>query len=290
MRTRTLAVTLVAAGTLAGAFLLWGRPVPAPRPKPASAAVVPEETSIRCEGRVAAYPGADIVLAPEYPGRLAELPVRELDRVRAGQVLARIDSSEQEAALAAARAHVAELEADLRFLQLEQARQKRLLELGAVNQRSFDDADSKAKLAQARVDAARAQVAQQEAVLAKLVIRAPFSGTVVERDANPGELLVAGSKLLRLVDLDRVRIEAEVDEYDLARLRLGSAARVEAEGMPGSWQGRVEEVPAAVAQRTLKALDPARPTDIRVALVKIALVGKAPFKLGQRVELGLDVR
>jgi len=52
--------------------------------------------------------------------------------------------------------------------------------------------------------------------------------------------------------------------------------------------GRVEEVPARVAQRNLKALDPSRPSDIRVALVKIAIPPGTGLKLGQRVELALQ--
>lgn len=288
MKVRSYLLSGLAAAILAGAVMLWARPAPARAQLPPPAD--PGPRLVRCEGRVASYPGADITLAPEYGGRLEALPVRELDRVKPGQLLARIDSREQAAALAAAQAHVAELEADLGFQRLEQGRQRRLLAEGAVGQRSFDDADARLRLAEARLEAARAEVLQRSAVLAKLELRAPFGGTVVERAANPGELLAAGGRLLRLVDLDRVRIEAEVDEYDLARLRVGAPVTVEAEGLPGSWAGRVEEIPETVSLRRLKALDPARPTDIRVALVKIALAGRTPLKLGQRVELGLQAR
>jgi RND family efflux transporter MFP subunit len=243
---------------------------------------------VRCEGRVAAYPGSDVVVSAETGGRLAELPVRELDRVRAGQVLARIDSREQEASLAAARARVAELDAELRFLSLEQYRQKRLLAEGAVGQRAFDDADSRLRLNQAKRDAAQAAVDQQAAALAKLTLRAPFAGTIVERTPQPGEVLPAGGRLVRLADLTRLRVEAEVDEYDVPRITRGARVEIEVEGRPGRIQGVVEEVPAAVSQRALKALDPARPTDIRVALVKVTLPPGTGLKLGQRVELALE--
>ncbi len=279
---RTLPWTLGAALLAAGAWLLarGGGPA-APAPPPPSLA----EAGIRCEGRVAAHPGADVVISAEVGGRVTSLDVRELDRVKAGQVLARLDDREQAAALGAARAHVVELGADARFHSLEQARLKRLLKEGAVGQRAFDEADSRLGLALARQEAAQAQVAQLEAALSKLTLRAPFGGTVVERMANPGELQPAGGHLLRLVDLDRLRIEAEVDEYDLGRLQEGSGVAIEAEGAETRWTGRVEEVPKAVTQRRLKSLDPSRPTDIRVALVKVSLPVGAPLKLGQRVEL-----
>ncbi|WLT30985.1 efflux RND transporter periplasmic adaptor subunit [Geothrix sp. PMB-07] len=286
MNLRTALTYAVPTLVLTGAALLWSRPTP--KAPPSSDAAIRRPRQIRCEGRVTTYPGADIILAPEYGGRLDTLAVQELDRVKPGQLLAQLDAREQTAALTAARAHIAELEAELRFLALEQTRQARLLKEGAVGQRAFDDSDSRLKLTLARVEAARAQVAQQEALLSKLTVRAPFGGTVVERMAHAGELLPAGAKLLRLADLDRIRVEAEVDEYDLSRLQVGSPVTVEAEGLTGTWAGKVEEIPEAVTQRRLKALDPSRPTDIRVAIVKVALAGHTPLKLGQRVELSIQ--
>jgi HlyD family secretion protein len=281
MKTRTLVIlgaAAVAATTLA--FVARGGTRPAPPPVLAQA-----PAGIRCEGRVAAYPGADVVVAAEYGGRLTQLAVHELDRVRPGQVLARLDSREQEANLAAARARLRQTEAEIRFLRLEQARQQRLLADGAVGQRSFDDADSRLNLSLAKRDADLAAIDQLRAAASKLTLIAPFGGTVVERLAQPGELLPAGGQLVRVADLARLRIEAEVDEYDIPRLRLGSPVALEIEGLPGSLRGRVEEIPASVSARRLKALDPARPSDIRVAMVKVAVAPDSGLKLGQRVEL-----
>lgn len=271
---------------LAAGVVMWAKADTKPAAKPSTAAL--PSTSILCEGRVTTYPGADVVLSAEYGGLLRDLPVRELDQVKAGQVLAHLDDREQTAALAAAEARVKELDAELRFLSLEQQRQKHLVADGAVGQRAFDDADSKLKLTQARRESALAQVNQLQAALSKLTLRAPFGGSVLERIANPGELLPAGGKLLRLVDLNRTRLEAEVDEYDLSRLRVGSTVAIEAEGSSWHGTGRIEEIPNGLSQRRLKALDPSRPTDIRVALVKVSLESGAPLKLGQRVELRIQ--
>ena len=284
MKTRTL--LLVTAFSLgATALVLHSGQA---RPRPAGPAPEAAPGRIRCEGRVAAYPGADIIVAAEYGGRIASLPVHELERVPAGHILARLDAHEQEASLEAARARVRELDAQLRFLALEQGRQRNLLAEGAVGQRSFDDADSRLKLAQAQREAALATVGQLQAAVAKLTLTAPFAGTIIERMPSAGEQLPAGGRLLRLANLDHLRVEAEVDEYDLPRLQVGGLADVEVEGRPGRVQGRVEEIPAAVSQRNLKALDPARPSDIRVALVKITLPAGTGLKLGQRVELAIQ--
>lgn len=281
---RLLPWTLGAALLGTGVWLLarGGAKPPAPASGTSPTA---SPAGIRCEGRVAAHPGADVVLAAEVGGRVTTLEVKELDPVRTGQVIARLDDREQVAALAAARARVGELQAEVRFSELEQARLKRLLKEGAVGQRAFDEADSRLSLATARREAAVAQVAQVEAALSKLTIRAPFPGTVVARMAHPGELQTPGAHLVRVVDLKRLRVEAEVDEYDLGRLAVGAVVDIEAEGLPDRWEGRVEEVPQAVAQRNLKSLDPSRPSDIRVALVKVSLPTGTPLKLGQRVEV-----
>lgn len=246
-----------------------------------------KKSQIRCEGRVTTYPGEEVVISAEYGGRVASLPVHELDVVHAGQVLARLDAREQEANLAAARARVRELDAELQFLALEQRRQKQLVAEGAVGQRAFDDADARLRLTQARREAAQAGANQIEAALTKFTLLAPFSGTIVERLAQPGELLPASGKLLRLANLKRLRVEAEVDEYDLARLRVGSAVSLEVEGQTSRFEGRIEEIPASVSLRRLKALDPSRTTDIRVAMVKVAVPDAKDLKLGQRVELSI---
>lgn len=284
MTKRTL--LLIALGTASVAALtLYAKGSTKPTPTPLVSA--PESGDLRCEGRVVTYPGADVVLSAEYGGHLAAIPVQELDQVRAGQVVARLDSREQAAQLAAAQARLRELDAELRFQELEQTRHRQLLTEGAVGQRSFDDADAKLRLLQARKQAAQAGITQLEAALSKHTLVAPFAGTVVERLAQPGELLPAGGRLLRLADLNRLRVEAEVDEYELTRLKVGSPVKVEIEGQEGTLQGRVEEIPATVSARRLKALDPSRATDIRVALVKVRVETPQCLTLGQRVELSI---
>jgi HlyD family secretion protein len=89
-----------------------------------------------------------------------------------------------------------------------------------------------------------------------------------------------------IADLNRVRVEAEVDEYDVGRVVLGAPVTVTAEGFSGaSWLGRVEEIPDSVVPRRTRPEDPSRPADTRVLLLKIALSSRTPLKLGQRVEV-----
>jgi multidrug resistance efflux pump len=92
--------------------------------------------------------------------------------------------------------------------------------------------------------------------------------------------------LCAIADLDRLRLEVEVDEYDAGRVALGAPVRITAEGYDGQdWLGKVEDIPDAVTARRLRPQDPARPVDVRVLLVKVALQQATPLKLGQRVEV-----
>ena len=132
----------------------------------------------------------------------------------------------------------------------------------------------------------QASVVQLAAVLAKSHIVAPIDGVVLERYVDSGETVREGDRIVTVADLERVRVEAEVDEFDAGRVKLGAAVLVTAEGYDGqSWPAHIEEIPDAVVERGLQPRDPGQPTDTRVLRVKIALEHPTPLKLGQRVQV-----
>ncbi len=141
----------------------------------------------------------------------------------------------------------------------------------------------------ARLATAAAEVERLKAQVAKARIVAPISGTVLARHASRGETVARGARLFTLADLDRVRVEAEVDEADASRVRLGAPVAIRVEGEPDRvWRGRVEEVPDEVTGRRLKPEDPGKPTDTRVLLAKVAFEGPPPVMLARRVELDIE--
>jgi hypothetical protein len=94
--------------------------------------------------------------------------------------------------------------------------------------------------------------------------------------------------LVTLADLNQLRIEAEVDEFDVGKVQLNAPVQITAEGFSQTWIGHIEDIPANVTTRRLKPPDPARPVDTRVLMVKIALHDKnIPLKLGQRVSVNI---
>jgi len=253
------------------------------RVKPASAV----EARIRAEGRLAAYPGAQMVVGTDFAGTLIQLKVKEKDVVRRGQLLAEIRADEQRAELAEARGRIAEAKADVVLNELEAERLQRLWDSHSVARNALDRAIRDRDASRARVQNATATVRRIEAILDKAQITSPIDGVVLLRHVEPGETVPVGAQLFTLADLSRVRVEAEVDEFDIAGLAIGSEAEITAEGFPKSWVGRIEEIPDSVGPRKLKPQDPGKPSDTRVLLVKVALAEPTPLKLGQRVEVAL---
>ena len=246
------------------------------------------ESALRVEGRLATYPGAQVVVGTDFAGTISRLLVKEKDVVHRGDVLAEIRADEERAQLAEAKARIAESSADVTFFDAEADRVQRLWQSHSVPLNQLDRAVHDRNAARARLQNAVATARRIEAILDKAKIVAPIDGEVVLREVEPGESVDVGAKLFTLADLSKVRVEAEVDEYDIANVKLGGDAEVTAEGFSKSWKARVEEIPDSVGPRKLKPQDPGKPADTRVLLVKVALGEPTPFKLGQRVEVALS--
>ena len=263
---------------------------PSPKASAAAPAGPPAATSrVAAEGRVVAYPGAEVVVGTDLAGTVVILKVQEKERVRKGQLLAELRSDDYRAALAEARARVTEADAEIRLAESELERARALWETSVGSRQALDKAERDVETARARRTTAAATAERLDAVLAKTRILSPIDGVVIARHAQPGETLEAGMKIVTVADLTKTRIEAELDEFDAGRVRLGDAVRVTAEGYDAAaWRGKVEEIPDSVVGRRLKPQDPGKPEDTRVLLVKIALLEQTPLKLGQRVEIRID--
>lgn len=255
---------------------------PAERARPAA-------TSVRAEGRLVPYPGAEVTIGTELGGALRRVSVAEKARVKKGDLLAEIAVDEQRAALAEALADEKATGVDVKFLGSELDRTRTLWVKDALPFTALDKADHDRDAARAHRDVAVAAASRLAAVVAKARIVAPIDGVVLSRHAEEGETVAAGAPLFTVCDLSRLRVEAEVDEFDAGRVKLGQEVAVAAEGYDGrSWRGVVEELPDEVVSRRLKPQDPAKPSDTRVLLVKIAVKDASPLRLGQRVEV--DIR
>jgi RND family efflux transporter MFP subunit len=256
--------------------------------KPRKLAPPTRAAGVIAEGRLVAYPGAEVTVGTDLGGRIRRLDAKEKSAVKNGDVLAELDASEQQAAMNEALSRVREADVDIKFLDGEVDRTRALVGSGSLPKQLLDKAERDRDAASARKQSAIATAARLGAVVAKSKIVAPIDGVVLVRHAEAGETVAPGAPLVTIADLSRTRVEAEIDEYDVGRVKLGAPATIRAEGLDGqTWQGKVEEIPDSVTPRRLKPQDPARPTDTRVLRVKIALSGPTPLKLGQRVEIEL---
>ena len=246
----------------------------------------PVSPCVAAEGRIVAYPGAEVVVGTEVAGLIVRLTVKEKSAVRAGDLIAELNSADLRASRAEADARVAEAEADIRFYDREVRRDQALLAKHATTPQNLDVNVRGLELARARRDAALAGRDRLDALIAKTRITAPIDGVVTARHVQLGEIAEPGRAVVTIADLNQLRIEAEVDEFDAARVELGSPVTITAEGCgPAKWHGTVEEIPDSVVGRRTRPADPGRPIDARVLPVKIALTEPTPLKLGQRIDV-----
>jgi HlyD family secretion protein len=240
------------------------------------------------EGRVVAYPGAQVTVGTEVLGTIINMPARETVAVRKGDLLVELRSDDVKAAVREARYRLIEAETGVRLMSARSQLDRIFPGLTSKTQQPADNRLDEHAVAQARRDAAKATVDRLEAESAKYRISAPIDGVVIVRRAEPGETVTPGSSLVTIADLSRLRVEAEVDEFDIAGVTLGAKATITAEGYPGQiWQSKIEEIADAVVPRQTRPEDPGRPADTRVLRVRLALVEPNPFKLGQHVEVDI---
>ncbi len=171
------------------------------------------------------------------------LPVREGDRVAAGQVIAEFDTAqlrnqmaERQAALDSARATLAQTERT-------RSSNAQLVQQSFISKNAFDTADDAYRAQAAAVHAAEAQVAQTQLSLSDAVVRAPIAGQVARRFVQPGEKVGFDTPLLHIVDLSRLEVQAQAPVADVARIAQGAEVEVEVEGlMEQPFRGRIDRI------------------------------------------------
>ncbi len=234
-------------------------------------------------------------LASQMMGTLIELRAHEGDRVQRGQVLAVIDESQPRAALdraiaaeAAARQQLASAESELNLAESTLKRFQALYERKSVSPQEFEEVKTRQQAALAHRDMARAgqeqasaAVSQARTALEYSRIRAPFEGVITEKKADTGVLALPGMAIFTLEDVHRYRLEASVNETDLAAVRIGEPAAVLIDALgPQALQGKVVQiVPAADPASRSFLIKVELPADPRL---RSGLFGRVQFTRGER--------
>ncbi len=183
--------------------------------------------------------------------------------VRAGQVLAEIDSGVQRAQLAQLEAAVAQADADVRLAQSELDRAAKLVDRGFVSQADIERRTATRDAARARAEVARAQVREMRERLARLTIRAPEAGLVLDRMVEPGQVVSpASGALFRIAAGGEMELRAEVAEQDMVALAVGETVSVTPVGAAAPVTGSIWLLePVIDPQRRLGTARIALPAD-----------------------------
>jgi len=229
-------------------------------------------TSVTANGYVVARTKASV--SAKTAGRLAYLGVSEGSYVNRGQVIARLENADFQAAVAQAQANVASAEAsvieavaerDQSARDAARIREIRTRNANLMSPQDLETAASRAAAAAARYDAAVARRRSAEAALRlaranddNTIVRAPFTGTVLRKDAEVGEVVApsVGGGLTRgavvtMADLSTLEVEVDVNEAYISRIANGRPARITLDAYPDTtFRGEVRQVvPTADRQR-----------------------------------------
>lgn len=186
-------------------------------------------------GSVTAVHG--VTVSADLPGMVESIEFESGRRVGAGDVLLRLDTSQEKAQLAAA-------EAQLRLAELNHERANQLLERGVIAQAEHDRVEAEAKTAEARVGEIRATIHRK-------TIRAPFAGVLGLRQVNLGQYLQGGDPIVPLQSMDPVYVNFSVPQQDVGSLRVGAEVRVTADSIgAGGLVGRISAVNSVVDEAT----------------------------------------
>lgn len=189
-------------------------------------------------------------VASKATGRLEYLSVVEGDRVKKGQVLARIEDTDMRASLDQARANLQLNEADLKDAAQWLDRQKKLLQSGVSTQADYDGAEARYRRVLASIDVAKAAVTGTAVALENTLIRAPFDGTVLTKNADVGEMVApmaasASSKsaVVTIADMGSLQVEADVSESNIERIVPNQPCEITLDAYPAvRYQGYVAKV------------------------------------------------
>lgn len=194
-------------------------------------------------------PFTEATVKAKVAGELVAVPVREGESVKQGQMLARIDLTEVSAKVAAREADVAAAKAQLVWAEKNRNQQKALLEKAFISQSAFDNIQSNYDVAVAKLHAADAELVVARKSQGDAVLVAPFSGIVSARLAQPGERVALDAKVVSIVDLSRLQLEATVPPAAIGEVKIGQTMNFKVEGFgERAFAGRIERInPAANA-------------------------------------------
>jgi HlyD family secretion protein len=235
-----------------------------------------------------------VELKPEVIGKISAIPVVEGQRVHKGQVLLRLDPelfqaqvAQQQAAVQQAQIAIQSQKLTAANLQLQYQRQQQLYKQHLVDSNTFDNLKNQLDLADTEMQnraqslqIAQAELAQSQQSLSKTVITSPINGMITSLPVKVGETVItgtniAGSTLMDIADPSEVLADVQVDEADIANVKLGEDANIDAVSFPDrTLHGKVQFVASSVTDTSNSLTASSSGSQGRTFEVKIAIGGK----------------
>jgi len=283
MKPKSILLSFVGLALLAGCGEAAKDAAPsAAKPALSVATLAPElldwPRTLKAGGNIVAWQEA--VIGAEISNyRITEVHANVGDRVRKGQVLARIDPATVESELAEVRAAVAEAEATLAEARANHERARQLSAKGFYSAQQNTQTQTAADTALARLNAVKARLQSAELKHSKATVRAPDDGIVSARSATVGTLTQSGEELFRLIRGGRLEWRAEVTAAELVQLKPGLTAVLS--GPNGDEvAGRVRAVAPTVDAQTRNALVYVDLPASAANVVSAGMFARGEFRLG----------
>lgn len=217
------------------------------------------------------------IVKARVSGELAQLTVREGDAVKDGQVIGRIEEREYRMRLEQAQQQAASAQAQLDIAQRTLTNNRALVDQGFISRNALDTSDSNTQAARANLQAAKTAADLARKSLDDAVLRAPLGGFVSQRFAQAGERVSIDGRIVEIVDLSRIELEAALTPQDVAEVRTGMRARLQVDGL-------AQPVEAVVAR-----INPSAQAGTRAVLVYLALKPHPALRQGLFARGQIDI-
>jgi len=204
--------------------------------------------SLTASGYIVAQRKAAV--ASKGTGRLIWLGVVEGDKVKKGQIIGRLEDNDIHALLDQAKANLLLTQADLKDAENTYNREKALLKTGSATRMEVDAAEARYLRVLASINVANANISSQEIALENMLIRAPFDGTVLTKNADIGEIvsplgasLNSRAAIVTMADMSSLEVEADVSESNIEKIKINQESDIMLDAYPDkSYEGYVSKI------------------------------------------------